>query len=208
MQSGLSRTAGWPTCSRRSVVHLSCSRPQLLPRLLDTNKRVQEAACSAFATMEEEAASLLVPHLPAVLQTLSRAFGMYQQKNLLILYDAIGTLAEAVGGALATPVRACAVRSDPQQYIEAVMPPLMGKWDGLAQTDRDLFPLLEVSAKILFHISYFRRSAKDSTTCLTAVHVVARVGPRPGLPAVRADGVFALPCVDRGGALRGAGMRL
>jgi len=50
----------------------------LLRRLLDTNKRVQEAACSAFATVEEDAAEELVPHLGVILQHLMCAFGKYQ----------------------------------------------------------------------------------------------------------------------------------
>ena len=51
---------------------------QLLKRVLDANKRVQEAACSAFATLEEEACVELVPYLPIILQTLVAAFAKYQ----------------------------------------------------------------------------------------------------------------------------------
>ena len=50
----------------------------LLRRLLDSNKRVQEAACSAFATVEEDAAEELVPHLGVILQHLMCPFGKYQ----------------------------------------------------------------------------------------------------------------------------------
>lgn len=78
----------------------------LLRRILDTNKRVQEAACSAFATLEEvsaycsvivtfvfydisldannffiyyqEAAEHLPPRLEIILQHLMCAFGKYQ----------------------------------------------------------------------------------------------------------------------------------
>jgi len=53
----------------------------LLRRLLDSNKRVQEAACSAFATVEEDAAEELVPHLGVILQHLMCAFGKYQVVN-------------------------------------------------------------------------------------------------------------------------------
>lgn len=74
-----------------------CVSIQLLKRILDANKRVQEAACSAFATLEEEACTELVPYLHYILDTLVFAFGKYQHKNLLILYDAIGTLADSVG---------------------------------------------------------------------------------------------------------------
>ncbi len=77
----------------------------LLGRILDPNKRVQEAACSAFATLEEEACMELVPYLRDILQTLVTAFQQYQAKNLLILYDAVGTLADSVGHYLNTQVR-------------------------------------------------------------------------------------------------------
>ena len=54
---------------------------QLLKRILDTNKRVQEAACSAFATLEEEACTELVPYLAFILETLVFAFGKYQVRT-------------------------------------------------------------------------------------------------------------------------------
>lgn len=60
---------------------------------------------SAFATLEEEACTELVPYLSFILDTLVFAFGKYQHKNLLILYDAIGTLADSVGHHLNQPVR-------------------------------------------------------------------------------------------------------
>lgn len=59
---------------------------------------------SAFATLEEEACTELVPYLAFILNTLVFAFNKYQHKNLLILYDAIGTLADSVGHHLNKPV--------------------------------------------------------------------------------------------------------
>lgn len=59
---------------------------------------------SAFATLEEEACTELVPYLSFILDTLVFAFSKYQHKNLLILYDAIGTLADSVGHHLNQPV--------------------------------------------------------------------------------------------------------
>ncbi|PNJ13503.1 TNPO2 isoform 14, partial [Pongo abelii] len=85
-------------------MHLKPLMTELLKRILDGNKRVQEAACSAFATLEEEACTELVPYLSYILDTLVFAFGKYQHKNLLILYDAIGTLADSVGHHLNQPV--------------------------------------------------------------------------------------------------------
>lgn len=107
---------------------------QLLKMCLDNNKRVQEAGCSAFATLEEEAGAELEPFLGSILGNLVFAFNKYQQKNLLILYDAIGTLADAVGPALNNPA-----------YIDVLMPPLIARWSSLTDVDPDLIPLLEVS---------------------------------------------------------------
>jgi len=110
---------------------------ELLKKILDTNKRVQEAACSAFATLEEEACTELVPYLGFILETLVFAFHKYQHKNLLILYDAIGTLADSVGHHLNKP-----------DYINLLMPPLIQKWNQLKDDDKDLFPLLECLSSV------------------------------------------------------------
>ncbi|KAG0237878.1 hypothetical protein BGW41_008304 [Actinomortierella wolfii] len=109
----------------------------LLAMVSDNNKRVQEAGCSAFATLEEEACEHLVPYLYHILQTLVNAFKTYQQKNLLILYDAIGTLADSVGGAL-----------NKKEYIDLLMPCLIEKWQLLKDDDRDLFPLFECLSSV------------------------------------------------------------
>ncbi|KAK4684342.1 transportin-1, partial [Tremellales sp. Uapishka_1] len=109
----------------------------LLRTVLDGNKRVQEAGCSAFATLEEEAGAELVPFLIPILQNLTFAFTKYQQKNLLILYDALGTLADSVGSALGNPA-----------YLEILMPPLINRWQKLDDMDPDLVPLLECFSSI------------------------------------------------------------
>ena len=90
------------------------------------------------------------------------AFSKYQAKNLLILYDAIGTLADSVGNHLNKPVSPLfsGAGSTPpslgplsplpplslQEFIQLLMPPLIGKWNELKDEDKDLFPLLEVSS--------------------------------------------------------------
>ncbi|OWM80947.1 transportin-1-like isoform X2 [Punica granatum] len=109
----------------------------LLRRILDSNKRVQEAACSALATLEEEAADELVPHLEIILQHLLSAFERYQKRNLRIVYDAIAALADAVGAELNQP-----------RYIDTLIPPLISKWQQLSNSDKELFPLLECFSSI------------------------------------------------------------
>lgn len=109
----------------------------LLRCILDNNKRVQEAACSSFATLAEGAGMQLAPYLDQILGTLVQAFDKYQHKNLLNLYDAVGTLAEAVKTNL-----------NQQKYIDILMPPIIKKWNSLQDGDRDLFPLLECLSSI------------------------------------------------------------
>ncbi|XP_022254384.1 transportin-1-like [Limulus polyphemus] len=132
----LSRYSHW-VVGQPHDMYLKPLMTELLKRVLDPNKRVQEAACSAFATLEEEACTELVPYLGFILETLVFAFNKYQHKNLLILYDAIGTLADSVGHHL-----------NKQEYINLLMPPLIQKWNILKDDDKDLFPLLECLSSV------------------------------------------------------------
>ena len=93
---------------------------------------MQEAACSAFATLEEDAERNLVPYLGPILQNLMFAYAKYQAKNLLMLYDAIGTLADAVGSDLNKP-----------EHVAVLMPPLIAKWAVVPDDDKSIFPMLE-----------------------------------------------------------------
>ncbi|KAL3914104.1 MAG: hypothetical protein SGPRY_007740 [Prymnesium sp.] len=133
----LSRYSKWIVSQQQQNVYLRPMMQELLKRVLDHNKKVQEAACSAFASLEEDAQLLLVPYLEPILRNLMFACEKYQAKNLLILYDAIGTLADSVGGELNT-----------QEYVAILMPPLIARWNALADSDKGLFPLLECFTSI------------------------------------------------------------
>jgi transportin-1 len=122
---------GTSTCYPRLIFMFPLA--QLLRAVMDNNKRVQEAGCSAFATFEEDAGRQLEPFLEPILRNLVYAFERYQQKNLLILYDAVGTLADAVGDAMST-----------KRIVDIIMPPLITKWERLSDDDDDIVPLLEV----------------------------------------------------------------
>ncbi|OZJ02963.1 hypothetical protein BZG36_04519 [Bifiguratus adelaidae] len=133
----------------------------LLAMVLDNNKRVQEAGCSAFATFEEEAELTLVPYLQPILGHLNQAFAKYQHKNLLILYDAVGTLADSVGNALNQP-----------ELIKILMPPLIAKWDALPDDDTDLFPLLECLSSVTSALGqgFVPFAAPVFSRCVKLVH--------------------------------------
>ena len=81
--------------------------------------------------------SLLVPFLKPILDTLMFAHQKYQARSLLILYDAIGALCEAVGDQLAHP-----------ELSSVLIPPLLTKWQSIEDTDRQLFPLNECLAAV------------------------------------------------------------
>ncbi|GIX64423.1 HEAT repeat-containing protein [Babesia caballi] len=96
----LSRFAGWSCQWQSEEQEAHGLQPVLnavLARVLDRNKRVQEAACSALASFIEEAGNSLLPHLELIAETLVKAFGFYQARNLMILYEAVGTVAEVFG---------------------------------------------------------------------------------------------------------------
>jgi len=139
----ISRFSEW-ICSENNPDRVEVLRKSLaaiLQRVLDKNKRVQEAACSAFATLEEEARYHLIPFLGDIVDTLQEAFKLYQQNNLLHLYDACGTLAEAVGSALNKP-----------EFQWRFLGPLIHRMENTADSDPamlTLFPCLTTCARRL-----------------------------------------------------------
>jgi len=110
----------------------------LLQRCLDRNKRVQEAACSALATLTESALMHLEPFLNDIVQALVRCFTLYQTKNFRILYDAIGTLAWA-----------CSWGLDKPQYIEALMAPVLHKFETVPDNDFTAIPMFECVSHLM-----------------------------------------------------------
>jgi len=104
----------------------------LLKSILDRNKTVQKAAASALASFEEEAGAILNPYIKHILPAIVSAFNRYQRKNIIILYDTICTLADAVGNVLGET-----------QYLNILMPCLISKWNSLVDSDEAILPLLE-----------------------------------------------------------------
>ena len=104
----------------------------ILNRMLDRNKRVQEAAASAFANLEEKATKGLTPYCGPIIQQFVRCFGQYKDRNMFILYDCVQTLAEHVGPALAQ-----------QELIDTLMPAIIQRWSKVSDRSQEIFPLLE-----------------------------------------------------------------
>ncbi|TGZ79349.1 ARM repeat-containing protein [Ascodesmis nigricans] len=104
----------------------------ILRRMLDRNKRVQEAAASAFANLEEQCKKVLTPYIEPIVQQFVRAMQTYKDRNMFILYDCIQTLAEHVQDALAA-----------DNLVNILMPALIQRWKKVHDESRELFPLLE-----------------------------------------------------------------
>ncbi|KAJ6110994.1 hypothetical protein N7486_003229 [Penicillium sp. IBT 16267x] len=104
----------------------------ILHRMLDNNKKVQEAAASAFASLEEKSDENLVPYCEPILRQFVQCFGKYKDRNMYILYDCVQTLAECVGNELAKP-----------HLVEILMPALIERYNIIHDQSREVFPLLE-----------------------------------------------------------------
>jgi len=100
-------------------------------------QQVQQAACSAFATIEEEAGTRLVPCLQPILQYLSEALDRYQTRSLIVLFDALGTLADSMQREICRP-----------EFLNVLMPKLFARFKSLSDQDRILCYLLECFTSI------------------------------------------------------------
>ena len=104
----------------------------ILKKMLDKNKKVQEAGASAMANLEEKAGKRLEPYCGPIIQQYVRCFEKYKDRNRWILYDCVQTLAEHIGPVLARP-----------ELCNQLMPALIDRWQKVADQSRELFPLLE-----------------------------------------------------------------
>ncbi|OMH86037.1 Transportin-1 [Zancudomyces culisetae] len=150
-------------CEQSIQQHL----PQLMPYLLAgiCDQKLLEAACSALSTIEESAGEQMANYLQPVLQTLVAAFSTYHQRNLIILYDTIGTLADSVGSAL-TP------------HCSIIMPVLMDRLAvvstnlGLGDDVYDTYPLLEClsSISVALGSAFMPFASQSYSCCVSFIH--------------------------------------
>jgi transportin-1 len=104
----------------------------ILKKMLDNNKKVQEAAASAFANLEEKANTELAEYCRPIVSQFVQCFAKYKDRNMFILYDCVQTLAEHVGPALRDP-----------NLVGMLMPALLQRWNKVSDQSREMFPLLE-----------------------------------------------------------------
>jgi transportin-1 len=133
----------------------------LLTKMLDKNKRVQEAAASAFAHLEEKAGNNLIPYCEPIIRQFVKCFEKYKDRNMFILYDCVQTLAEYVGPSLAAP-----------ELINILMPALIHRWRKVSDQSRELFPLLECLSYVAMALgdAFAPFAAPIFTRCIRIIH--------------------------------------
>ncbi|KAK8190315.1 armadillo-type protein [Phyllosticta capitalensis] len=133
----------------------------ILKRMLDRNKRVQEAAASAFANLEEKAGGQLSPYCAVIVRQFVQCFARYKDRNMFILYDCVQTLAEHVGPALKNP-----------ELVELLMPALIQRWNKVSDRSREMFPLLECLSYVASALGdLFAPFARPIfTRCINIIH--------------------------------------
>ncbi|KAF2715650.1 ARM repeat-containing protein [Pleomassaria siparia CBS 279.74] len=148
----------------------------ILQRMLDNNKRVQEAAASAFANLEEKANAQLTQYCDVIVHQFVECFAKYKDRNMFILYDCVQTLAEHVGPALAR-----------EELVNILMPALIQRWNKVSDQSREMFPLLECLSYVAtalgplfarYALGIFTRSVNIIHRNLNEIHLAAQ---NPGL---------------------------
>lgn len=131
----LGRYSSWAANLRDPVQRQTYFMPLMdgiLRKMLDKNKKVQEAGASAMANLEEKAGKQLEPFCGPIIQQFVLCFSRYKDKNRWILYDCVQTLAEHIGPVLARP-----------ELCNQLMPALIDRWQKVPDQSREMFPLLE-----------------------------------------------------------------
>ncbi|KAI0543309.1 armadillo-type protein [Xylaria curta] len=133
----------------------------ILTKMLDRNKKVQEAGASAFANLEEKAGSRLEPYSLPIIQQFVRCFKKYKDRNIFILYDCVQTLAENIGPVLARP-----------DLANELMPALTERWNNAADDSREMFPLLECLSYVAMamHDAFAPYSPTIFRRCVNIIH--------------------------------------
>lgn len=109
-------------------------------KILDRNKKVQVAVCSALGVFVESSGELMVPYLEPVYRTLAEATKVYRTRSLMVLFDTLGVMADFIGPSVGEG-------SLPSLYV----PALLQLWNNMASNnpfERALLPLMECLGSI------------------------------------------------------------
>jgi hypothetical protein len=133
----------------------------ILKKMLDNNKKVQEAAASAFANLEEKANTQLADYCQPIVSQFVQCFAKYKDRNMFILYDCVQTLAEHVGPALQKP-----------DLVNMLMPALIQRWNKVSDQSREMFPLLECLSYVATALKelFSQYAAGIFARCVNIIH--------------------------------------
>jgi transportin-1 len=161
----LGRYSGWaaslPDQAQRDTYFLPMM-DGILRKMLDRNKKVQEAGASAFANLEEKAGKVIEPYCGPIIQQYVLCFAKYKDRNMYILYDCVQTLAEHVGPVLAKP-----------ELVNQLMPALIDRYQKVSDQSRELFPLLECFSYVAMALgdSFAAYAPPIFQRCVNIIHV-------------------------------------
>jgi transportin-1 len=154
----------------------------ILKKMLDNNKKVQEAAASAFANLEEKANTELTQYCRPIVSQFVQCFAKYKDRNMFILYDCVQTLAEHVGPALRD-----------EDLVSMLMPALIQRWNKVSDQSREMFPLLECLSYVATALGekFAQYAAGIFARCINVIHrnleEGAMAGQNPGWDAPDKD---------------------
>jgi transportin-1 len=133
----------------------------ILKKMLDPNKKVQEAAASAFANLEEKAREELGGYCEPIIKQFVQCFAKYKDRNMFILYDCVQTLAEHVGPALR--------KGD---LVSMLMPALIQRWNKVSDQSKEMFPLLECLSYVASAVGdkFAQYAAGIFARCINILH--------------------------------------
>ncbi|KAL5114345.1 hypothetical protein ACEQ8H_007782 [Pleosporales sp. CAS-2024a] len=133
----------------------------ILKKMLDNNKKVQEAAASAFANLEEKANTELTAYCRPIISQFVQCFAKYKDRNMFILYDCVQTLAEHVGPALREG-----------DLVSMLMPALIQRWNKVSDQSREMFPLLECLSYVATALGekFAQYAAGIFARCVNIIH--------------------------------------
>ena len=96
----LGRYSLWACTDSNPKLYFEPMLAGILPRVLDGNKEVQKAACSAVSTILDAADKDIEPYMHHFINAFIVAIRKYQRRNFSVLLDCIVTFIERVGDAI------------------------------------------------------------------------------------------------------------
>ncbi|OAF67417.1 Transportin [Intoshia linei] len=139
-----SRHAKWIYQNSSNVDYLDVAIKVLLKLILDDNKKVQEAACSALSLFSECARNDLSKYSNPAFETLIKALNKYQKKNLNMLYDTVTTFVTVTYQSLCD-----------KAIFDRLFVLLIDKWEKTSMQDPTFFSVWESVISVVITVNSY-----------------------------------------------------